>query len=180
MHCHRNATVMLVMCGYTCERLFGYRNALVERVSIERSKAKTKKDARLELEMTRPGDEAGYGCGFNQTTELSDLSPFVPAHRAQLCTRRGRRRRVWALKSSSLTPGGTGPNPGRPALAAATLEAANGMTSHSKTCYADIVKCLARRWPQDAEFSNTSGDFANAHDGRRSIHKSCSTSSCNF
>jgi uncharacterized protein (DUF736 family) len=27
----------------------------------------------------------------------------------------------------------------------ATLEAANGMTSRSKTCYADIVKCLARR-----------------------------------
>jgi hypothetical protein len=45
---------MLVMCGYTCERLFGYRNALVERVSIEISKAKTKKDARLEQEMTRP------------------------------------------------------------------------------------------------------------------------------
>jgi hypothetical protein len=41
------ATVMLVKCGYTCERLFGYRNALVERVSIEISKAKTKKDARL-------------------------------------------------------------------------------------------------------------------------------------
>ena len=40
---------------------------------------------------------------------------------------------------------GDRPNPGRPALAAATLEAANGMTSHSKTCYADIVKCLARR-----------------------------------
>jgi hypothetical protein len=58
------------------------------------------------------------------------------------------------LKSSSLTPGGTGLNPGRPALDAATLEAANGMTSHSKTCYADIVKCLARRWPRDAEFSN--------------------------
>jgi hypothetical protein len=38
---------MLVMCGYTCERLFGHRNALVERVSIEISKAKTKKDARL-------------------------------------------------------------------------------------------------------------------------------------
>lgn len=35
-------------------------------------------------------------------------------------------------------------DPGRPNLAAATLEAANGMTSHSKTCYADIVKCLAR------------------------------------
>ena len=30
------------------------------------------------------------------------------------------------LKSSSLTLGGTGPNPGWPALAAATLEAANG------------------------------------------------------
>jgi hypothetical protein len=72
------ATVMLVMCGYTCERLFGYRNALVERVSIEISKAKTKKDARLELEMTRPVDEAGYGCGFNQPTELSDLSPRRP------------------------------------------------------------------------------------------------------
>src|SRR5450631_1287100 len=28
------------------------------------------------------------------------------------------------------------------------------MTSHSKRCYADIVKCLARRWPRDAEFSN--------------------------
>ena len=64
------------------------------------------------------------------------------------------------LKSSSLAPGGTGPNPGRPTLAAATLEAANGMTSHSKTCYADIVKCFARRWRRDAEFSNASGDFA--------------------
>jgi hypothetical protein len=47
---------------------------------------------------------------------------------------------------------GAGLNPGRPAFAAATLEAANGMTSHSKTCYADIVKCLARRWARDAEF----------------------------
>jgi len=28
-------------------------------------------------------------------------------------------------------------------LAAAALEAANGMTSHSKTCY--FVKCFARR-----------------------------------
>jgi hypothetical protein len=65
---------------------------------------------------------------------------------------------------------GTGPNPGPPVPAAATLEAANGMTSHSKTCYADIVNCLARRWPRDAEFSNASGDFVNAHDGRRSIH----------
>jgi hypothetical protein len=37
-------------------------------------------------------------------------------------------------------------NPWRPTLAAATLEAANGMTSHSKTCY--FVKCLARRWPE--------------------------------
>jgi hypothetical protein len=65
---------------------------------------------------------------------------------------------------------GTGPNPGRRTLAAATLEAANGMTSHSKTCYADIVKCFARRWRRDADFSNASGDFANAHDRRRSIH----------
>jgi hypothetical protein len=31
------------------------------------------------------------------------------------------------------------------------------MTSR-KTCYADIVKCLGRRWPRDAEFSNASGD----------------------
>jgi predicted XRE-type DNA-binding protein len=38
--------------GYTYERLFGYLNALGERVSIEVSEAKTKKDARLELEMT--------------------------------------------------------------------------------------------------------------------------------
>jgi predicted XRE-type DNA-binding protein len=38
--------------GYTCERLFGYLNALGERVSIEVSEAKTKKDARLQLEMT--------------------------------------------------------------------------------------------------------------------------------
>jgi hypothetical protein len=30
-------------CEYTGERLFGYRSALVERVSIEISKAKTKK-----------------------------------------------------------------------------------------------------------------------------------------
>jgi hypothetical protein len=44
------------------------------------------------------------------------------------------------------------------ALAAAALEAANGMTSHSKTCY--FMKCFARRWPRDAEFSNASGDFA--------------------
>src|SRR5229473_5578126 len=65
---------------------------------------------------------------------------------------------------------GTGPDPWRPALAAATLEAANGMTSHSQTCYADIVKCLARRRPRDAEFGNASDDFASAHDGRRSIH----------
>jgi phage-related protein/predicted XRE-type DNA-binding protein len=38
--------------GYAYERLFGYLNALGERVSIEVSQAKTKKDARLELEMT--------------------------------------------------------------------------------------------------------------------------------
>jgi predicted XRE-type DNA-binding protein len=37
--------------GYTYERLFGYLNALGERVSIEVSEAKSKKDARLELEM---------------------------------------------------------------------------------------------------------------------------------
>jgi hypothetical protein len=135
------ATVMLVMCGYTCERLFGYRNALVERVSIEISKAKTKKDARLELEMTRPVTAAA-------STSLRSFRTYLLVVPAQ----------------------GTGLDPGWPALAAATLEAANGMTSHSKTCYADIVKCLARRWPRDAEFSKASGDFANAHDGRRSIH----------
>jgi transcriptional regulator with XRE-family HTH domain len=38
--------------GYIYERLFGYLNALGERVSIEVSEAKTRKDARLELEMT--------------------------------------------------------------------------------------------------------------------------------
>jgi predicted XRE-type DNA-binding protein len=38
--------------GYAYERLFGYLNALGERVSIEVSQAKTKKDARLKLEMT--------------------------------------------------------------------------------------------------------------------------------
>ena len=37
--------------GYTYERLFGYLNALGERVSIEVSEAKNKKDARLALEM---------------------------------------------------------------------------------------------------------------------------------
>jgi predicted XRE-type DNA-binding protein len=37
--------------GYTYERLFGYLNALGERVSIEVSEAKSKKDARLALEM---------------------------------------------------------------------------------------------------------------------------------
>jgi phage-related protein/predicted XRE-type DNA-binding protein len=37
--------------GYAYERLFGYLNALGERISIEVSQAKTKKDARLELEM---------------------------------------------------------------------------------------------------------------------------------
>ena len=38
--------------GYTYDRLFGYLNALGEKVCIEISEAKTKKDARLELEMT--------------------------------------------------------------------------------------------------------------------------------
>ena len=38
--------------GYTYERLFGYLNALGEKVRIEVSGAKTKKEARLELEMT--------------------------------------------------------------------------------------------------------------------------------
>ena len=42
----------MYIAGYTYERLFGYLNALGERVSIEVSEAKTKKDARLELEMT--------------------------------------------------------------------------------------------------------------------------------
>jgi len=79
MHCHRNATVMLVMCGYTCERLFGYRNALVERVSIEISKAKTKKDARLELEMTRPVTAAASTSLRSFRTNLL----VVPAHCAQ-------------------------------------------------------------------------------------------------
>jgi hypothetical protein len=36
--------------GY--DRLFGYLNALGEKVCIEISEAKTRKDARLELEMT--------------------------------------------------------------------------------------------------------------------------------
>ena len=38
--------------GYTYDRLFGYLNALGEKVCIEISQAKNKKDARLELEMT--------------------------------------------------------------------------------------------------------------------------------
>ena len=37
--------------GYTYDRLFGYLNALGEKVCIEISEAKTKKDARLKLEM---------------------------------------------------------------------------------------------------------------------------------
>src|ERR1700737_4542255 len=101
----------------------------------------------LLLEMTRPVTAAA-------STSLRSFRTYllvVPAHRAQLRTRRGATAEGVGLKSS-------------------TLEAANGMTSHSKTCYADIVKCLARRWPRDAEFSKASGDFANAHDGRRSIH----------
>jgi hypothetical protein len=39
----RRSRVSTTQTIYTCERLFGYRNALVERVSIEISKAKTKK-----------------------------------------------------------------------------------------------------------------------------------------
>jgi predicted XRE-type DNA-binding protein len=39
--------------GYSYERLFGYLIALDMNVRIEVSEAKTKKDARLELEMTR-------------------------------------------------------------------------------------------------------------------------------
>src|ERR1700681_1107968 len=58
----------------------------------------------------------------------------------------------WMRGAPQSNTRGAGLNPGRPAFAAATLEAANGMTSHSKTCYADIVRCLARRWPRDAEF----------------------------
>jgi hypothetical protein len=68
------------------------RPAKVERVSIEISKAKTKKDARLELEMTRPVTAAA-------STSLRSFRTYllvVPAQRAQLRTRRGRRRRVWA------------------------------------------------------------------------------------
>jgi predicted XRE-type DNA-binding protein len=38
--------------GYTYDRLFGYLNALGEKISIEVSEAKTRKEARLELEMT--------------------------------------------------------------------------------------------------------------------------------
>src|ERR1700722_1289758 len=41
--------------GYTYDRLFGYLNALGERVSIEVSEPKTKKAARLELERTDGG-----------------------------------------------------------------------------------------------------------------------------
>jgi Helix-turn-helix domain len=37
--------------GCTYDRLFGYLNALGEKVSIEVSRARTKKEARLELEM---------------------------------------------------------------------------------------------------------------------------------
>jgi predicted XRE-type DNA-binding protein len=39
--------------GYTYDRLFSYLNALGEKVRIEVSEAKTKKEARLELEMSR-------------------------------------------------------------------------------------------------------------------------------
>jgi predicted XRE-type DNA-binding protein len=38
--------------GYTYDRLFGYLNALGEKVRIEVSAAKTKNEARLELEMS--------------------------------------------------------------------------------------------------------------------------------
>jgi predicted XRE-type DNA-binding protein len=38
--------------GYSYERLFGFLNALGERVWIKVSEAKTKKEARLELEMS--------------------------------------------------------------------------------------------------------------------------------
>ncbi len=38
--------------GYADNRLFGYLNALGEKVSIEVSEAKTRIEARLELEMT--------------------------------------------------------------------------------------------------------------------------------
>jgi predicted XRE-type DNA-binding protein len=38
--------------GYSYERLFGFLNALGEKVRIEVSGAKTKKEARLELEMS--------------------------------------------------------------------------------------------------------------------------------
>lgn len=38
--------------GYTYDRLFGYLTALGEKVCIEISEAKTKKGARVELEMT--------------------------------------------------------------------------------------------------------------------------------
>ena len=38
--------------GYTYDRLFGYLNALGEKACIEISEAKSKKDARLDLEMT--------------------------------------------------------------------------------------------------------------------------------
>jgi hypothetical protein len=49
--------------GYAYERLFGYLNALGERVSIAVSQAKTKKDARLELEMTDRGEPRITGRG---------------------------------------------------------------------------------------------------------------------
>jgi hypothetical protein len=44
------------------------------------------------------------------------------------------------------------------------------LASARPTCYADIAKCLARRWRGDAEFTNVSGDLADAHDRRQSIH----------
>ena len=46
-------------------------------------------------------------------------------------------------------------------------DAANGMTSHGKTCYLATVKYLATRWPGDAEFSKASG--ASLTLARRSI-----------
>src|SRR5450631_1703034 len=61
---------------------------------------------------------------------------------------------------------------------AAGVEAANGMTSRDKTCYADTKGMSPEAIAGDAAFSNAPGDVASAHDGRRSIHgNACSTTS---
>jgi hypothetical protein len=54
----RECEAVIQKQGLTYDRLFGYLNALGEKVCIEISEAKTRKDARLELEMTDLGEAA--------------------------------------------------------------------------------------------------------------------------